>query len=87
MNNNLQNTLNKLLQSGSRSNPALNMLINDYIEYHLVLVVVGGFVVLLILLLSIFFWTRWKRAPKSGKHKWTFEKIPLANSPSSHFKR
>lgn len=73
-NDNLQSTLSKLLQSGSRSNTALNTLINDYTEYHLVLVVVGGFVMLMFLLLSLFFWTQWKRAPRSGKRTWTFEK-------------
>ena len=71
---NLQSTLNNLLQSGSRSNPAMNILINDYITYHVVLVVVGGFFVLIFLLLSLSFWTQWKRTPKAAPHKWTFEK-------------
>ncbi|GHO99001.1 hypothetical protein KSF_090490 [Reticulibacter mediterranei] len=71
---NLQSTLSKLIQSGSRSNPAMNTLINDYIKYHVVLVVVGGFLVLIFILLSLFFWTQFKRAPEAVKHKWTFEK-------------
>jgi hypothetical protein len=73
-NDNLQSTLSKLIQSGSWSNPAMNTLINDYTTYHVVLVVAGGFVVLMFLLLSIFFWTQWKRAPRSDKRTWTFEK-------------
>ncbi|HEU5383022.1 MAG TPA: hypothetical protein VFV38_47050 [Ktedonobacteraceae bacterium] len=73
-NNNLQRTLSKLLQSGSRSNPAMNTLINDYIMYHLVLVIVGGFFVLIFLLLSLFFWTQLRRTPQTAKHTWTFEK-------------
>ncbi|MBV9228498.1 MAG: hypothetical protein JOZ18_04225 [Chloroflexi bacterium] len=73
-NDNLQSTLSKLIQSGSRSNPAMNILINDYTEYHVVLVVVGGFLVLIFILLSIFFWTQFKRTPKAAKRKWTFEK-------------
>ncbi|MBA2391580.1 MAG: hypothetical protein H0V70_02400 [Ktedonobacteraceae bacterium] len=73
-NNNLQRTLSKLIQSGSRSNPAMNTLINDYTTYHIVLVVVGGFFVLIFLLLSLFFWTQLKRTPQAAKHKWTFEK-------------
>jgi uncharacterized protein YacL len=73
-NNNLQSTLSKLIQSGSRSNPAMNTLINDYTKYHVVLVVVGGFLVLIFILLSLFFWTQFKRTPQAAKHKWTFEK-------------
>src|SRR5579871_2055442 len=74
MNNHLQNTLNKMLQSGSWSNPAMTTLVNDYITYHVVLVVVGGFVVLGFLLLSLFFGVRFKRAPKAARRRWTFEK-------------
>jgi cytochrome bd-type quinol oxidase subunit 2 len=73
-NDNLQRTLSKLIQSGSRSNPAMNTLINDYTTYHVVLVVVGGFLVLMFLLLSIFFWTQLKRTPKVAQRTWTFEK-------------
>lgn len=73
-NNNLQSTLSKLIQSGSRSNPAMNTLINDYTTYHMVVVVVGGFFVLIFLLLSLFFWTQLKRTPQAAKHQWTFEK-------------
>lgn len=73
-NNNLQSTLSNLIQSGSRPNPAMNTLINDYIKYHVVLVVVGGFFVLIFLLLSLFFWAQWKRTSQAAPHKWTFEK-------------
>jgi heme/copper-type cytochrome/quinol oxidase subunit 2 len=74
LNDNLQATLNKMIQSGSRSNPAMNTLINDYTKYHVVLVVAGGFLVVIFVLLSIFFWTQWRRVPKTDKRKWTFEK-------------
>jgi hypothetical protein len=77
--NNLQSTLNKLIQSGSRSNPAMNTLINDYTRYHVVLVVVGAFLVLTFILLSIFFWAQFKRTSKTDKHKWTFEKMVYAS--------
>lgn len=73
-NNNLQRTLSKLIQSGSRSNSAMNTLLNDYTTDHMVLVVVGGFFVLIFLLLSLFFWTQLKRTHQAAKHKWTFEK-------------
>ena len=78
-NENLQSALNKLIQSGSQSNPAMNTLINDYTRYHIVLVVVGGFLVLIFILLSIFFWTQFRRTPKADKHKWTFEKKVYAS--------
>ncbi|HLW03256.1 MAG TPA: hypothetical protein VKT82_31710 [Ktedonobacterales bacterium] len=74
MNNNLQNTLNKMIQSGAWSNPAMATLVNDYILYHVVLVVVGGLLALAFLLLSIFFWVRFKRTPKSARRTWPFEK-------------
>lgn len=73
-NGNLQRTLSKLIQSGSRSNPAMNILLDDYTRHHAVLVVVGGFLVLIFLLLSFFFWTQFKRTPEEAAHKWTFEK-------------
>jgi hypothetical protein len=74
MNDNLQATLNKQLQSGSRSNPAMNALINDYAKYHVVLVVAGGLLVVSFVLLSIFFWAQWRRVPKTDRRNWTFEK-------------
>jgi cytochrome bd-type quinol oxidase subunit 2 len=70
----LQTMLNNLLQSGTRSNPALNRLLSDYIEYHVVLVIVGGLFTLILITLSVLFWHRYKRAPKTNTRKWTFEK-------------
>lgn len=74
MNDSLQTTLNKLIQSGSGSNPALNTLINDYTMYHIVFVIAGGLLVIIFVLLSIFFLWQWKKSPKTDKSKWTFEK-------------
>lgn len=74
MNDDLQASLNELIRSGSTSNPALNSLLSDYTKYHVVLVIVGGLFVLGFLLLSIFSWTQFKRAPKAGNRRWTFEK-------------
>jgi cytochrome bd-type quinol oxidase subunit 2 len=70
----LQTTLNNLLQSGTRSNPALNTLLSDYTKYHLVLLVVGGLFTLILVTLSVLFWARYKKAPKTDTRKWTFEK-------------
>lgn len=70
----LQTTLNNLLQSGTQSNPALNSLLSDYIKYHVVLLIVGGLFTLILVTLSILFWARYKRAPKTDTSKWTFEK-------------
>jgi cytochrome bd-type quinol oxidase subunit 2 len=70
----LQTTLNNLLQSGTRSNPALNSLLDDYIKYHVVLLIVGGFFTVILTVLSILFWIRCKRSLKTNNRKWTFEK-------------
>ena len=37
--------------------------------------VVGGIFLLSFIVLSVFFWRRFKRAPKSGARGWTFEKL------------
>lgn len=70
----LQTTLNNLLQSGTQSNPALNSLLSDYIKYHVVLLIVGGLFILILVNLSVLFWARYKRTPKTDTSKWTFEK-------------
>lgn len=70
----LQTMLNNLLQSGTQSNPALNSLISDYIRYHMVFLIVGGLFTLILLTLSVLFWTRYKKAPKTATSTWTFEK-------------
>src|ERR1051326_3136626 len=73
-NDHLQSTLSKLIQSGSWSNPALNTIFNDYVKYHVVAVVADSFFVVIFILLSIFFWTHWRKTPKTDKRRWTFEK-------------
>jgi hypothetical protein len=70
----LQATLGKLIQSRSRSNPAMNALMSDYILFHVVRVVAGGLLIVIFVLLSRFFWIRWKRLPWSDERKWTFER-------------
>jgi hypothetical protein len=70
----LQETLRKLVKSGTESNPALNALIGDYTTYHVVLVVVGGLFLLGLIVLATFFWTRFTRAPRTETRRWTFEK-------------
>jgi hypothetical protein len=74
VNDTLKTTLRDVLRSGTDSNPALNVLIDDYTKYHVVLVVVGGLFLLGLALLSIFFWSRFTRAPRHDTRKWTFEK-------------
>jgi hypothetical protein len=63
-----------LVRSGTESNTALNVLIDDYTKYHVVLVVVGGLFLLGLVLLSIFFWRRFRKAPRTDSRSWTFEK-------------
>jgi hypothetical protein len=71
---NLQNTLYGLMQSGSRSNPAYNALLHDYINYHAVLIIEGGIFAFLLIVLSGHFWRRFKRMQKAGTRNWIFEK-------------
>jgi hypothetical protein len=70
----LKATLQKLIQSRSRPNPAMNALINDYILFHEVRVVAGSLLVVIFVLLSAFFWLRWKRLPRSNERTSTFER-------------
>lgn len=74
MDTTLQETLRYLMQSGSPANPALQVLIDDYTRYHLVLVVVGGAFLLGLVVLGIVLWRRFRRAPRRPQHGWTFEK-------------
>ena len=74
MNDNLQSALKDLIQAGSQSNPAMNALINDYTQYHVVFVVTGGLVVVIFGLLSLYFGIQWKRVPRTEQRTWTFEK-------------
>lgn len=69
----LQTTLTNLLQSGTESNPALNSLLRDYTTYHVVLLIIGGFFTLILIALSILFWVRYKRSPKTKTRQWNFE--------------
>lgn len=71
---NLQNMLYSLMQSGSRSNPAYNTLLHDYIKFHAVLVIEGGIFALLLIVLSMYFWQQFKRTRKAETRNWTFEK-------------
>jgi vacuolar-type H+-ATPase subunit I/STV1 len=73
-NDNLQNTLHGLMQSGSRSNPAYTILLHDYIKYHAVLVVEGGIFALLLTVLSVYFWRRFKSMRKAETRSWPFER-------------
>jgi hypothetical protein len=72
-NNDLQNTLYLLAQSGSLSNPAYNLLWQDYTRYHTVLLIEGGLFALLLLILSTSLWRRFKRLRKVETGSWTFE--------------
>ena len=74
MNDSLQTTLEELIQSGKKFNPALSRLISANTEYHFVLVVVSGLFLLACTLLSIFFWRSFRKIPDMSNRKWTFEK-------------
>lgn len=72
--NNLQDTLYGLIQSGSFSSPALNVLLNDYIRYHAVLFIEGGIFMLFLMGLSIHFWKQFFRMQKIHSQAGAFEK-------------
>ena len=74
MENDLQNTLDKLIESGSDDNPALNKLISDYTTYHLVLVVLGGLFCLVLALLGVYLWKGFRRTPTTDRGTSTFER-------------
>lgn len=70
----LHDTLYELVRSNSDSNPAFNRLLDDYTAYHVVLVVVGGLFLVAIALFSAMAWTRFRRSPRLGRKKWSFER-------------
>lgn len=74
MNNQLQNTLRSLIQSGWQSNPAMHKIIDDYAEYHAALVIAGGLFTMILISLSVVFGIKFKKIPRTGKFKWTFAK-------------
>lgn len=73
--NTLRGTLDGLLASRTGSDPAFDILLADYVKYHLVLVLAGGVVAVLFLVLGGFFWTRSRRARARA---WTFERWTFA---------
>lgn len=72
--NELQQALNKMIESGPQSNPALNTAIHDYAKYHEVLVIVVGALVAVFAWFSLFCWIRFNRKPKTSGSRWDFEK-------------
>jgi hypothetical protein len=77
MDDSLQATLDKLIKSGSWSNPVQKEILDDYAKYHGVLVLVGGFFALIYLTLTVLFW-RVLRAQPRGRGTWSFEKKSYA---------
>jgi hypothetical protein len=73
MNDDLQGTITELVESGSRSNPALSSLLSDYAKFHLVLAVVGGLFLVGVVVLGILCFGRFKRTARTGERKWSFE--------------
>lgn len=60
-------------------NPGYERLLQDYTDYHLALVVVGGFFTLALLGLAVFSWLRYRAAPK-GVERRTFLAFGLGSS-------
>ena len=54
------------------ANPAYERLLQDYVDYHLALVVVGGFFALALLALGVGSWVRFRRAPRGVERRTHF---------------
>ncbi|MBK9434537.1 MAG: hypothetical protein IPN52_05265 [Micrococcales bacterium] len=54
------------------NNPAYERLLQDYVDYHLALVVVGGFFALALLALGVGSWVRFRRAPRGVERRTHF---------------
>ncbi len=78
MNDNLHDSLEELLRSGSTTNPALNVLLRDYARYHVVFIVVGGLSLVGFLLLAASSWRRFRKMPKGAGRRWSFERATYA---------
>lgn len=65
--NSLKSNLNILLQPGATNSPALNSMLSDYKNYHIVLIITGSLFLLIFARLSILFWIRYKRLRKIDK--------------------
>lgn len=61
------------------NNPAYERLLQDYVDYHLALVVVGGFFTVVLLGFAMFSWLRARNAPK-GVERRTHLAFALASS-------
>lgn len=72
MDDNLQDTLNDLLRSGTESNPALNALLADYVRYHVVFIVVAGLFLIGLAALSAFSWLKYRGAEKATAQRRTY---------------
>lgn len=51
------------------ANPAYERLLQDYVDYHLALVVVGGFFTLALLAFGVGSWVRFRRAPRGVERR------------------
>jgi uncharacterized protein YacL len=74
MHTDLQTSLRQALGHGAHPNAAANTLLNDYARYHLVLVVMGGFVAAALIILGVWFLLRLRRPRESALHRSTLER-------------
>lgn len=86
----LQSTLRKLMRSGWHSNAAMRSIIDDYVRYHVVLVVASSLVGVAFLAASVGMWRRSGRSGRrtaahrlSGRSAWALPRAALSRVSSS----
>ncbi len=78
-NDNLPTTLNKLMDSRTTSNPALNRLLDDYRNYHVVVVGIAGVFLLTAVLAGVAVWKRFRSSGRGEGLSWTAERKTYAS--------
>lgn len=84
--NTLQTTIINLLESGWQKNPAMTTLLNDYIQGHLIVAVLGGIFAVLLFGFGTYTLVRLIQSRKLMRRKWTLvQKTQLSLTVISSF--
>lgn len=72
MNNNLVSTLEGIDTDKSNLSPSFSLLLNDYSNYHTILVILGGIFTAIFLHMTVLAWKRFRSTHKQNP-RWSFE--------------